>query len=299
MFRAPFSAVGTLVRLGDNASTDRLEITAETHVLAGLLHAHGDSQVGDTALCTDAEGRVVARGDATTAESCERTGNVWSVDMNGCTDPAGGVVGVLNATACELTGHAYVEDRMVVEALSTFNADLAVGGGADVTIGGAVGDGSEVLVRAPSTFAANLTLSGGAEAQLTVRPPAVFKSEFDVGGAVALHGPILTVEGNSTFISPVVAQSNVTLGAGSGYWLRVGASSSFGGPATFDTHVRFDDAAGLGETTVSIARDVDFAAEGDGVLGTSSEDSLVIRAATRTTAPVAVGSDFSVEVSRF
>ena len=45
VFRAPFSAVGTLVALGDNASTDRLEITAETHVLAGLLHAHGDSQV--------------------------------------------------------------------------------------------------------------------------------------------------------------------------------------------------------------------------------------------------------------
>ena len=58
VFRARFSAVGALVRLGDNASTDRLEITAETHVLAGLLHAHGDSQVGDTALCTDAEGKI-------------------------------------------------------------------------------------------------------------------------------------------------------------------------------------------------------------------------------------------------
>ena len=45
--------------------------------------------------------------------------------MNGCTDPAGvPVVAVLNATACELTGHAYVEDRMVVEALSTFNTSV-------------------------------------------------------------------------------------------------------------------------------------------------------------------------------
>ena len=388
IFHAPFSAVGTSVRLGDNASTDMVEVTAETHFHDGTLYAHGDSQVGDTALCTNDAGIVVARGDTTTQSRCERTGYVWSVDTLACLINEGGTAVVMEnrhalldidaaedtvtiAAAvispgylwahldsgmalqladapgercraspkgvnlivdrrvnqvvkfmpgsitsgdeaancvlrapvipsdqpefCEYTGNTYTDDKMVVEALSTFNGDILVGAGADMQVGRVLDDGTTLTVLGLSTFMDNVTLGGDSSRSFQVNPPTIFKSEFDVGGAVALHGPTFVVDGNTTLINPVVAESDMTIGLDDSKLLHIGAKSRFAGNSSFLTHVHFGDVAGIGGVVVGVARDVDFVAEGDGILGTSSEDQLVIHASTRTTAPVQVVAAFSVE----
>jgi hypothetical protein len=388
IFRAPFSAVGTSVRLGDNATTDTVEITAETHFHDGTLYAHGDSQVGDTALCTNDAGIVVARGDTTNPTKCERTGYVWNADTLGCLTEEGGDVVVLEnlhtlmdidaaadtvtisaavispgylwthldsgmalqlanapgetclaspkgvdlivdvrtdqaitfmpgsitggdaaencilrapvipthqAEFCEFTGNTYTDDKLVVEALSTFNGDVLIGAGADMQVGRVLDDGTMFDVLGVSRFMDNVTLGGDSTRGFLVNPPTVFNSEFDVGGAVALHGPTFVVDGNSTLINPVVAESDMTIGLDDSKLLYVGAESQFAGNSSFLTNVRFQDPGGVGGVVVNVARDVDFVAEGDGILGTSSEDQFVVHASTRTTAPLQVVAAFTVE----
>ena len=390
-FRAPFSAVGDVVRLGDNATTDTVHVTAEVHFHDGTLYTHGDSQIGDTALCTNDVKIVVARGDSTNPTKCELTGNVWNVDTLCCMtaevdqggtpiilendhalvdiDAAADTVTLLagylapgylwdhldsglplrllnapgktclaspkdvdlvidsrtagaitfmpgsitggdaaencvlrapvlavdQALFCVYTGNTYQDDKMVVEALSTFNGDVLVGAGADMQVGRVIDDGTLFHVNGLSTFMDNVTLGGDSTRGFRVNPPTVFNSEFDVGGAVALHGPTFTVDGNSTLINPVTAESDMTIGLDDSKLLYVGASSQFGGNSTFLTNVRFQDPAGIGGIVVNVARDVDFIAEGDGILGTSSEDQFVVHASTRTTAPLAVVAAFTVE----
>jgi hypothetical protein len=176
--------------------------------------------------------------------------------MGSCVSASGVFVAHLhNHTSCELTGNTYSGDTLLVEAKSTFNGDITVGRGADVQIGSKVNDGSVVHVLAPSTFNSNVTFDsvGGSVFTVGSNTSAELKASLDVGGAVGLYGPSLVVQGNSTFISQVVMNSDVTLGDHFNDTLTVGANSFFDGNATFGTDVHFADAAGLGATLVSIS----------------------------------------------
>jgi hypothetical protein len=294
IMRGLFSAVGD-VAIGDNASFDTLSVTAHTHIMDGTLFTHGDAQIGDAAQCVDHFGGLVAFGDATNKVACELTGNIWNANMNSCNDANGAFSPELNQTACELTGHTYTDDKLRVHALSNFAADITVSQGADVKIGTAVGDGSTVLVMAPSTFSDNVTLNGGATTRFEVNSSSVFRSTMDVGGAVGLYGPTLHVDGDSTFVSHTNFSSNVSIGSNSSHSFTVGATSGFRGNVSFGTHVSFVDQLGAGTMIVDVARDVDFNAHGNLILGTSQEDQLLIRGTTRANAPIEITSDFSVE----